>query len=99
MSKPGHRPTRVAIKKLRSEKKRQEKVLNAKLRATGQVPHSPAALPNRGSALATVAEEKEAREDAALALAGIDPFLLTRPDPLPGPAASHVEERKRSCRR
>jgi hypothetical protein len=34
-----------------------------------------------------------------LALAGIDPFLLTRPDPLPGPAASHVEERKRSCRR
>jgi len=64
MSNPGHRPTRVAIKKLRSEKKRQEKVLNAKLRATGQVPHSPTALPNRGSALATVAEEKEAREDA-----------------------------------
>jgi hypothetical protein len=57
-------PTRVAIKKLRSEKKRQEKVLNAKLRATGQVPHSAAPLPNRSSAFATVDEEQKAREDA-----------------------------------
>ena len=64
MSKPCLRPTRAAIKELRSEKKRQEKALNAKLRATGQVPHSPAALPNRCSTLATVAEEQEAREDA-----------------------------------
>ncbi|MEF8732271.1 MAG: hypothetical protein V5B40_10270 [Candidatus Accumulibacter meliphilus] len=56
MSKPCRRPTRVAIKKLRSEKKRQEKVLNAKLRATGQVPHSAAPLPNRSSAFATVDE-------------------------------------------
>jgi hypothetical protein len=63
MSKPCRRPTRVAIKKLRSEKKRQEKVLNAKLRATGQVPHSAAPLPNRSSAFATVDEEQN-REDA-----------------------------------
>jgi hypothetical protein len=64
MSKPCRRPTRAAIKELRSEKKRQEKALNAKLRATGQVPHSPASLPNRCSTFATVAEEQEAREDA-----------------------------------
>ncbi len=64
MSKPCRRPTRVAIKKLRSEKKQQEKALNAKLRASGQVPHSPASLPNRCSTFATIAEEKEAREDA-----------------------------------
>ena len=64
MSKPCRRPTRVAIKKLRSEKKQQEKALNAKLRASGQVPHAPASLPNRCSTLATVAEEQEAREDA-----------------------------------
>jgi hypothetical protein len=89
MSKPGHRPTRVAIKKLRSEKKRQEKVLNAKLRATGQVPHSPAALPNRGSALATVAEEKEAREDAVskqLRVLRKDlPTLLAQLEQIPDP--------------
>ena len=64
MSKPGLRPARAALKELRSEKRRQEKALNAKLRATGQVPHSPASLPNRGSAFATVDEEQEAREDA-----------------------------------
>ena len=64
MSQPCRRPTRVAIKKLRSEKKRQEKVLNAKLSATGSLPNAPVPLPNRCSALATVAEEKEAREDA-----------------------------------
>ena len=64
MSKPCRRPTRAAIKKLRSEKKQQEKALNAKLRASGQVPHSPTPLPNSCSALATVEEEKEAREDA-----------------------------------
>ncbi|WP_366522128.1 Druantia anti-phage system protein DruA [Candidatus Accumulibacter sp. ACC003] len=41
MSKPCRRPTRAALKELRSEKKRQEKALNAKRRATfprGQVP-------------------------------------------------------------
>jgi hypothetical protein len=43
MSKPCRRPARAAIKKLRSEKKQQEKALNAKLRAMGQVPQSPAA--------------------------------------------------------
>ena len=64
MSQPCRRPTRVAIKKLRSAKKRQEKALNLKLSATGQVPHSPVPLPNRCSALVTIAEEKEAREDA-----------------------------------
>ena len=64
MSKPCRRPTRAAIKKLRSEKKQQEKALNAKLRASGQVPHSPASLPNRCSTFATIAEEREAREDA-----------------------------------
>ena len=64
MSKPCRRPARAAIQELRSEKKRQEKALNAKLRATGQVPPSAASLPKRGSALATVDEEQEAREDA-----------------------------------
>ncbi|MBK7955100.1 MAG: DUF4338 domain-containing protein [Candidatus Accumulibacter sp.] len=46
------------------KKKQQEKALNAKLRASGQVPHSPASLPNRCSTFATIAEEREAREDA-----------------------------------
>ncbi|MER2518674.1 MAG: hypothetical protein ABTR92_20130, partial [Candidatus Accumulibacter phosphatis] len=64
MSKPCRRPTRTALKERRSEKKRQEKALNAKLRASGQVPHSPACLPNRCSAFATVGEEQKAREDA-----------------------------------
>lgn len=64
MSKPCRRPTRVAIKKLRSEKKRQEKVLNAKRRAMGFVPTSPAPLPNSCSPFATIAEEQAAREDA-----------------------------------
>jgi hypothetical protein len=64
MSKPCRRPTRAALKELRSEKKRQEKVLNAKRRASGQVLHSPTSLPNRCSAFATVGEEREAREDA-----------------------------------
>jgi hypothetical protein len=59
MSKPGRRPTRVAIKVAAlNRRSRQEKALNLKLSATGQVPHSPAALPNRGSALATVARKK-----------------------------------------
>jgi len=57
MSKPCRRPARAAIKKLRSEKKQQEKALNAKLRAMGQVPQSPASLPNTCSTFATVAEE------------------------------------------
>jgi len=35
MSKPGRRPTRVAIKVLRSTKKQQEKALNLKLSAAG----------------------------------------------------------------
>lgn len=64
MSKPCRRPTRAAIKDLRSTKKQQEKALNLKLSATGQVPHAPLSLPNRCSAFATIAEEKEAREDA-----------------------------------
>ena len=64
MSQPGRRPTRVAIKKLRSEKKRQEKVLNAKLSATGSLPNAPIPLPNRCSTFTTVAEEQAAREDA-----------------------------------
>ena len=64
MRKPCRRPTRTALKELRSEKKRQEKTLNAKRRASGQVPHSPASLPNRCSAFATIDEERAAREDA-----------------------------------
>ena len=64
MSKPCRRPTRVAIRGLRSKKKQQEKTLNAKRRALGLVPTSPASLPNRCSAFATVAEEQAAREDA-----------------------------------
>ena len=43
--------------------------------------------------------QKRVLVDKALALTRIDPFLLTRPDPLPGLAASHVKEWKRSCRR
>ena len=58
------RPTRATIQGLRSKKKQQERALNAKLRASGQVPHSPASLPNRCSTFATIAEEREAREDA-----------------------------------
>ena len=64
MSKPCARPKRAAIKALRCEKKQQEKALNAKLRAAGQVPHATPSLPNRCSDFATIAEEKEAREDA-----------------------------------
>ena len=89
MSKPCRRPARAAIQELRSEKKRQEKALNAKLRATGQVPHSAASLPNRGSALATVDEEQEAREDAVSKqmrlLRKELPTLLARREPIPDP--------------
>ncbi|MBK7955189.1 MAG: DUF4338 domain-containing protein [Candidatus Accumulibacter sp.] len=56
------RPTRATIQGLRAKKKQQEKALNAKLRASGQVPHSPASLPNRCSTFATIAErERPAR--------------------------------------
>jgi len=37
--------------------------------------------------------------DPSLALTRIDPFLLTRPDPLPGVARWHVKERKASRHR
>jgi hypothetical protein len=64
MSKPGRRPTRAAIKDLRSTKKQQEKALNLKRSATGALPNAPLPLPNRCSTLTTVAEEQAAREDA-----------------------------------
>ena len=95
MSKPCRRPTRVAIKKLRSEKKRQEKVLNAKLRATGQVPHSAAPLPNRSSAFATVDEEQKAREDAVSKqmrlLRKELPALLAQLEQIPDPSKSRID--------
>ena len=64
MSKPCRRPTRAALKKLRSTKKQQEKALNAKLSATGALPSAGVSLPNRCSTFATVAEEQAAREEA-----------------------------------
>lgn len=64
MSKPCRRPTRVALKKLRSTKKQQEEALNAKLSATGALPSAGVSLPNRCSTFATVAEEQAAREEA-----------------------------------
>jgi len=41
----------------------------------------------------------ELRTGATLALTRIDPFLLTRADPLPGVARWHVKERKGSRHR
>jgi hypothetical protein len=64
MSKPCRRPTRTAIKDLRSTKKQQEKALNLKLSATGALPKAPLSLPNRCSPFTTVAEEQATREDA-----------------------------------
>jgi hypothetical protein len=64
MSKPCRRPTRAAIKDLRSTKKQQEKALNLKLSATGALPKAPLSLPNRCSPFTTVAEEQATREDA-----------------------------------
>jgi len=72
MSKHCRRPTRVAIKKLR---------------ATGQVPHSAAPLPNRRSLFATVDEEH--REDAVSKqmrlLRKELPALLTQLEQIPDP--------------
>jgi hypothetical protein len=89
MSKPCRRPTRAAIKGLRCQKKQQEKALNAKLRAAGQVPHATPSLPNRCSAFATVAEEKEAREDAVSKQARLLrkelPALLAQLEQIPDP--------------
>jgi hypothetical protein len=59
MSKPGRRPTRVAIKVLRSTKKQQEKALNLKLSATGELPSTPVPLPNRCSTFTTVPRNKQ----------------------------------------
>jgi hypothetical protein len=64
MSKPCRRPTRAAIKDLRSTKKQQEKALNLKLSATGPLPNAPVPLPNRCSTFTTTAEEQAAREEA-----------------------------------
>jgi hypothetical protein len=64
MSKPCRRPTRAAIKELRSAKKQQEKALNTKQRASGPFPSVPVPLPNRCSTFTTIAEEQAAREDA-----------------------------------
>jgi len=64
MSKPCRRPTRAAIKGLRSTKKQQEKALNLKLSATGPLPNAPVPLPNRCSTFTTTAEEQAAREEA-----------------------------------
>ena len=64
MSKPGRRPTRAAIKDLRSTKKQQEKALNLKLSATGPLPNAPVPLPTRCSTFTTTAEEQAAREEA-----------------------------------
>ncbi|RDE50551.1 MAG: hypothetical protein DVS81_10930 [Candidatus Accumulibacter meliphilus] len=64
MSKACRRPTRAGIREQRSHKRRQEKALNAKRRALGFVPTSPAPLPNSCSPFATIAEEQAAREDA-----------------------------------
>jgi hypothetical protein len=64
MSKPCRRPTRAGLREERGNKRRQEKALNAKRCAMGQRPPAPAPLPNRCSTFATLAEEREAREDA-----------------------------------
>jgi hypothetical protein len=64
MSKACRRPTRAGIREQRSHKRRQEKALNAKRRAMGFVPTSPAPLPNSCSPFATITEEQAAREDA-----------------------------------
>ena len=46
------------------------------------------------SVAAPTIEQTKAIAEEALALTRIDPFLLTRPDPLPGLAAWHVKERR-----
>jgi hypothetical protein len=89
MSTPCRRPTRAGIREQRRNKRRQEKALNAKRRARGAVPHSPAPLPNGCSAFATIAEEREAREDAvskqARLLRNELPALLGQLEQIPDP--------------
>jgi len=105
MSKRGRRPTRADIREQRSDKRRQEQALNAKRRAMGQRPHSPAPLPNRCSAFATIDEERAAREDAVSKQARLLrqelPALLDQlariPDPRDPRKRRHKQTRQLDC--
>ncbi len=101
MSQPCRRPTRATLQALRSEKKRQEKALNAKLRARGLVPTLPASLPNRCSAFATIAEEQEARENAVSKpvrlLRKELPALLAQRTKIPDPRDPRKRRHKRTA--
>jgi len=82
MSKPCRRPKRATIKAERRAKRAQEQALREHLRQAGQAPPAAAALPNRRSTYADIAEEQQAREAAVSGQLGLLrnhlPLLLAR---------------------
>jgi hypothetical protein len=89
VSKASTRPQREAIKAQRHEKKQQEKALRARQRAAGLLPRTPPPRPNTCSAYTSVAQERQAREEAVTGqlriLRRALPGLLARLEQIPDP--------------
>ncbi|MFH1075658.1 MAG: transposase family protein [Pseudomonadota bacterium] len=89
MSKPSRRPTREAIKQQRKEKKQAEKQLRERQMDQDLTPSMHTTTPNRRCSYETVAEEKQARQEAVSEQARVFrsrlPILLNRLSRIPDP--------------